>query len=83
MNYAEEKFPEDINELIQKCEYIITKIQLEFSKLECLIVKDLYLANKGHRQKDFKQKLQVNCNTKLNKETKNNNEVKGLYVLVK
>lgn len=80
MNYAEEKFPEDINELIKKCEDVITKIQQRFSNTECLVVKDLYHPEKGHKQKDFIQKLQVSCSSKLGKKSKKNDEVKGLYV---
>ena len=80
MNYLEEKFPEDISELIQKCEDVIMTIKQRFSNNECLIVKNLYHPDKGHKQKDFIQKLQVNCNTKLNEKIKNNNDVKGLYV---
>ena len=64
MNYNQEPFPEDINLLIQKCETIILKIQERFSSPECLIVKDLYHTDKGHKQKDFIQKLQVVCNNK-------------------
>lgn len=80
MNYAEEKFPENINELIQKCENVIIRIQEQFSNNSCIVVKNLYHPEKGHKQKDFIQKLQVNCNNKLNLKTINNNEVKGLYV---
>ena len=80
MNYNQEPFPEDINLLIQKCETIILKIQERFSSPECLIVKDLYHSDKGHKQKDFIQKLQVVCNNKLKKTSKKEDEVKGLYV---
>ena len=80
MNYNQEPFPEDINLLIQKCETIILKIQECFSSPECLIVKDLYHSDKGHKQKDFIQKLQVVCNNKLKKTSKKEDEVKGLYV---
>ncbi|WP_338839668.1 hypothetical protein [Flavobacterium ginsenosidimutans] len=80
MNYANEKFPEDINILIQKCEEVITTIQQKFLDKECVIVKDLYHPKKGKRQIDFVQKLQLNCNAKLSLKNKINNEVKGLYV---
>ncbi len=80
MNYNQEPFPEDINLLIQKCEAIILEIQEHFSSPECLIVKDLYKQDKGHKQKDFIQKLQVVCNNKLKKTSKKEDEVKGLYV---
>lgn len=80
MNYAKEKFPEDINKLILKCEDAIIKIERQFSDSRCLIVKDLYHQDKGHKQKDFVQKLQLTCNAKLNQKVKTNNEVTGLYV---
>ncbi len=80
MNYNLEPFPADITLLIQKCETIILKIQERFSSPECLIVKDLYHSDKGHKQKDFIQKLQVVCNNKLKKTSKKEDEVKGLYV---
>lgn len=80
MNYNQEPFPEDINLLIQKCETIILKIQERFSSPECLVVKELYHTDKGHKQKDFIQKLQIVCNNKLKKTSKNEDEVKGLYV---
>lgn len=80
MNYAEEKFPEDINELIQKCEKAITTIQERFLDLECLTVKDLYYPEKGRKQKDFVQKLQVSYCSRLGKKSKKDDEVKGLYV---
>lgn len=80
MNYNNEPFPNDINELIKKCDDVIDRIQKRFSDNGCLIVKDLYDNDKGHRQKDFVKKLQVECNTKLNDKIKKDNEVKGLYV---
>jgi predicted GIY-YIG superfamily endonuclease len=80
MNYNQEPFPTDIKLLIQKCDAVILKIQESFSSPECLIVKDLYHSDKGHKQKDFIQKLQVVCNNTLNSKSKKENEVKGLYV---
>lgn len=80
MNYNQEPFPADINELIKKCDAVILKIQESFSNPECLIVKDLYQPDKSHKQKDFIQKLQVICNNKLNNKSKTDNELKGLYV---
>ena len=80
MNYNLEPFPTDITLLIQKCEIIILKIQERFSSPECLVVKDLYHSDKGHKQKDFIQKLQVVCNNKKDNKSKKDNEVKGLYV---
>ena len=80
MNYNQEIFPADITLLIQKCDVVILKIQEIFSSPECLIVKDLYKPDKGHKQKDFIQKLQVACNNTLNSKSKKENEVKGLYV---
>lgn len=80
MNYAKEKFPENMNELVQKCENIIIQLKEQFCDSRCLVIKDLYHPDKGHKQKDFIQKLQVTCNTKLNIKTITNNEVKGLYV---
>lgn len=80
MNYAEEKFPEDINDLIKKCEDVIIKIRQRFSDTTCLVVKDLYHSEKGHRQKDFIDKLQVSYCSRLGKKSKKDDEVKGLYV---
>ena len=80
MNYVQERFPENMSELVQKCENIIIQIKEQLYDSRCLVVKDLYHHDKGHKQKDFIQKLQVNCNTKLNTKTITNNEVKGLYV---
>lgn len=80
MNYNKEPFPTDITLLIQKSEEAILKIQKYFSSSNCLIIKDLYLPNKGHKQKDFIQKLQVVCNNKLQNNSKTEDEVKGLYV---
>jgi predicted GIY-YIG superfamily endonuclease len=80
MNYNKEPFPVDISLLIQKCDGVILKIKESFSGPECLVVKDLYHTDKGHKQKDFIQKLQVVCNNKLNKKSKTLDEVKGLYV---
>lgn len=80
MNYNKEPFPADITLLIQKCNAVILKIQESFSSPECLIVKDLYKSDKGHKQKDFIQKLKVACNNSLNNNSKKENEVKGLYV---
>ena len=56
MNYNQELFPGNITLLIQKCDFGILKIQESFSSPECLIVKDLYHIDKGHKQKDFIQK---------------------------
>lgn len=80
MNYNHEPFPSDITQLIQKCDAVILKIEESFSNPECIIVKDLYLLDKGHKQKDFIQKLQVVCNNKLNNKSKRLDEIKGLYV---
>lgn len=80
MNYNNEPFPADINLLVKKCDAIILQIQENFSNHKCLIVKELYHIDKGHKQKDFIQKLQVVCNNKLNNRSKNLDEVKGLYV---
>lgn len=80
MNYNKEPFPNNINELIQKCELVIREIQARFSNPECLIVKDLYHYDKGHKQKDFIDKLQVTCNSRLGKKSKKEDELKGLYV---
>lgn len=49
MNYKQELFPTDINELIQKCEAVIFKVEERFSNSECLIVKDLYQPDKSHK----------------------------------
>ena len=73
MNYNQEPFPADINLLIQKCDNVILKIQQSFSSRKCLIVKDLYQPDKGHKQKDFIQKLKVTCNNKLKKTSKKDN----------
>lgn len=80
MNYAKEKFPEDFNMLILKCEEAIVKIQQQFLNSTCLVIKDLYHPERGHKQKDFIQKLQLQCNSKLSIKNKTYNEVKGLYV---
>lgn len=80
MNYNQEPFPTDINLLIKKCDTVILKIQENISSPQCLIVKDLYHSDKGHKQKDFIQKLQVVCNNRLKKTSKKEDEVKGLYV---
>lgn len=80
MNYNKEPFPNDITLLIQKCDAVILKIQESFSNTDCLTVKDLYHTDKGHKQIDFINKLQVACNNTLNKKNKKENEVKGLYV---
>lgn len=83
MNYKEEeeeKFPENMNQLIQKCEHTILEINERFASQNCLIVKDLYIGNTNNRCNDFLEKLQVTCNSKLNKKVKNKNEVQGLYV---
>ena len=80
MNYNGEHFPTDISDLIIKCEEVIAKIQTSFSNPDCLTVKELYHSDKGHKQKDFISKLQVNCNAKLGKKSKKIDEVKGLYV---
>ena len=58
MNYNQEIFPADITLLIQKCDVVILKIQEIFSSPKCLIVKDLYKPDKGHRQKKI---LFKNC----------------------
>lgn len=80
MNYNLEPFPADITLLINKCEAAIIEIQENFSNPNCLIVKDLFHPNKGHRQKDFIQKLNVVCNNKLKEKSKKEDEVKGLYI---
>lgn len=80
MNYNRERFPDEINQLVQKCEQTILKINKYFESQDCIIVKDLYKENTSHRHKDYLNKLQVTCNTKLNDKVKKNNEVKGLYV---
>ncbi|SHH07508.1 hypothetical protein SAMN05443549_11524 [Flavobacterium fluvii] len=80
MNYNKEPFPNDITLLVQKCDAVILKIQESFSNPECLTVKDLYHIDKGRKQIDFINKLQVTCNNTLNKKNKKENEVKGLYV---
>lgn len=49
MNYNQEPFPTDIKLLIKKCDAVILKIQENFSSPECLIVKDLYHSDKGHK----------------------------------
>ena len=80
MNYNGEHFPENIADLIIRCDEAVNKIQSMFSKPDCLIVKDLYHSDKGHRQNDFISKLQVTCNTKKDKNSKKLDEVKGIYV---
>ena len=59
---------------------LLFKNHESLSSPECLIVKDLYQPDKGHKQKDFIQKLQVACNNKLKKTSKKEDEAKGLYV---
>lgn len=81
MNYNKEKFPDDINQLIQKCEKIISIIEERFSNQDCIVVKDLYLENRCVRQKDFLDKLQVTYNTKPDAKIKN--ELQGLYIFGK
>ncbi|MCD9576338.1 hypothetical protein [Flavobacterium soyae] len=74
------KFPEDIKELIQKCENLALQIQTAFLNKNCILIKDLYLENKGHKQKDFLNKLGIECNAFLKTKNINKNEVKGLYI---
>lgn len=74
------KFPNDIQELIQKCENIALQIQTKFLNNECTLIKDLYLDNKGHKQKDFLKKLGVECNAYLKNKNISKNEIKGLYI---
>lgn len=80
MNYNQEHFPADISQLIQKCETVILQIQENFSIQKCIMVKDLYHSDKGHKQNNFIEKLQVVCNNKLKNTSKKEDEVKGLYV---
>lgn len=78
MNYNDDEFPEDINQLIQKCEETILIINNRFASQDCAVVEDLYLENKSVRQKDFLDKLQVTYNTKPGAKIKN--ELQGLYI---
>lgn len=78
MNYNKEKFPDDFNQLIQKCENTISIIEERFANKDCIVVKDLYIENKSVRQKDFLDKLQVTYNTKPDAKIKN--ELQGLYI---
>jgi hypothetical protein len=80
MNYNQEKFPDDFTQLIKKCDRVIENINKHFSGPNCLSVKELYLSDKGHKQKDFLTKLQVTCNSKLGKNSNKLDELKGLYV---
>ena len=79
-NNNNETFPKDINLLIKKCEDTVLYIQSKFLENECILIKDLYLESKGRKQKDFLNKLGVECNAYLNNKRKTENEVKGLYI---
>ena len=80
MNYREEKFPENFEQLIQKCEQTVLLVQERLNDSNCVLVKDLYLEDKGRKQIDYFDKLNVVCNTKLNKKHLYDNELQGLYI---
>lgn len=80
-NYKDEEFPENFNQLIEKCEKTILKINENFANPNCLMVKDLYVDDTRERKIDFLEKLAVTCNSKLHKNVKTQNELQGLYVL--
>lgn len=75
-----ETFPKDISVLIKKCEDVVLFIDNQFRKKECVFIKELYHLDKGHKQKDFLNKLGVECNAFLKSTNKVKNEVKGLYI---
>jgi len=80
MELLEESFPKDIDQLIRKCEEAILLVKEKLADKNCPYIKDLYLLERGHRQKDFLRKLNIQCNSFLNKNNLIKNEVKGLYV---
>lgn len=75
-----EKFPENMNQLILKCEHTMLEINERFANKDCIMVKDLYIEKTDNRCKDFLEKLQVTCNSRLHKNVKSKNELQGLYV---
>lgn len=80
MNYREEKFPENFEQLIQKCEQTVLLVNERLNDSNCVLVKDLYHEDKGRKQIDYYDKLKVVCNTKLNKKHLHENELQGLYI---
>ncbi len=80
MNYKDEEFPKNINDLIEKCEQTIINIIERFNDPNCITVGDLYFPERGLKQDDFLIKLQVSCNVKINNKVKKENELQGLYV---
>lgn len=79
-NYKGEPYPNDIKDLIEKCEKHVDYINQNFKSL--CYNRDLYRKsnNQNARVPDFLEILNVNCNTKLKGTEKSLNEVKGLYV---
>ena len=69
----ENNFPDDINQLIQKCEERVAIIKSSFSQKKVAVVKDLYsIGTKVSRSEGYY--------TKLNVTPEENNEIKGLYI---
>ena len=79
-NFREERFPDDFEKLIQKCEQTVLLVKERLNDPDCVLVKDLYLNGNGRKQKDFLEKLKVECNSKLNKSRLIENELQGLYI---
>lgn len=80
MNYRNEKFPENFELLIQKCEKTVSIVLERLNDINCILVKELYHENKGKKQINFLEKLNIECNTKLDKKYVNDNELQGLYI---
>ncbi len=80
MNYANEKFPEDLKELIEKCETVLATIENQFSIGTAVVVKELYPEKGKNKKEHILEKLQLDFTSRLGKGSKKEDEVKGLYV---
>lgn len=83
-NHWGEPYPDTFSSLIDKCEQTILIIQKIFANKDCIILDDLYKVNCDNseiqRQRSVFEAQGYFPNAKLDKKTKTDNELKGLYV---
>lgn len=84
MNYWNHPYPESFESLIKKSEANLAVLLQQLNDSECKTLDELYkfnnVTNEVKRQKKVFDELGYKPNSRLNKSTKVNNEIKGLYI---
>ena len=83
-NYWGEPYPACFSTLIDKCDQTLSIIQKIFANKDCVLLDDLYKVNSQNNEIQRQRKVFEDNgyfpNAKLDKKTKTDNELKGLYV---